>query len=364
MLLPHRLLGSVPCQPLHRRSRQPASKLCAQTTNSDNNVPAEPSVDISAPRDVALPRTGYFAIADTKQEVYGKAGEKFDPTKRGGRYQPEFIWNTEWQKTLEREESLQRRYEAAQAQGAEQGPAGPQPGAVSFSRLAQLNSMDVDLSATLARKPAKKQPQTVTMRSGPAAKPVQQPAKPARQVAVPLPRNDIKRLVRSNRVVKQMMVVSVSSEKPEDLAMRAVIAAREAQAYEAEKQGQRAWAAALAAVGAAAVYVSYSREVCVSYVVGALGGLLYLRLLGRSVDSYGGQGAATAATGVVGNQRLLIPIILALSYNRWNALYADESGITLNFLAMLVGFLTYKVAVVARQGKQVFDEMAIRPKEN
>jgi ATP synthase protein I len=45
---------------------------------------------------------------------------------------------------------------------------------------------------------------------------------------------------------------------------------------------------------------------------------VYLRLLGRSVDGVGGEGGIVGGvTGAVGNQRLLIPIILALGYNRW-----------------------------------------------
>ncbi len=38
---------------------------------------------------------------------------------------------------------------------------------------------------------------------------------------------------------------------------------------------------------------------------------------------------------------------------RWNTLFADDYGVHLNLLAMLVGFLTYKIAVVTRQGKLV-----------
>lgn len=53
------------------------------------------------------------------------------------------------------------------------------------------------------------------------------------------------------------------------------------------------------------------RDVAASYGVGALGGLLYLRLLNRSVDGVGG-----GLAGALGQQRLLIPIILALGYNR------------------------------------------------
>lgn len=48
-----------------------------------------------------------------------------------------------------------------------------------------------------------------------------------------------------------------------------------------------------------------------SYGVGALGGLVYLRLLNRSVDSVGG-----GVGGALGQPRLLIPVILALGYNR------------------------------------------------
>jgi ATP synthase protein I len=53
--------------------------------------------------------------------------------------------------------------------------------------------------------------------------------------------------------------------------------------------------------------------VSVSYAVGALGGLLYLRLLGRSVDGVGGDGGG----GGLGQPRLLVPVILVLVFNRW-----------------------------------------------
>lgn len=45
--------------------------------------------------------------------------------------------------------------------------------------------------------------------------------------------------------------------------------------------------------------------------VGALAGLVYLRLLGKSVDSLGGGMGSISA-----QPRLLIPLILALVYNR------------------------------------------------
>lgn len=45
----------------------------------------------------------YFA------QVYSKAGERFDPTKKGGRFKPEFIWQTNWQEQLKRQEDLERQ---------------------------------------------------------------------------------------------------------------------------------------------------------------------------------------------------------------------------------------------------------------
>jgi hypothetical protein len=42
-------------------------------------------------------------------QVYSKAGEVFDPTKKGGRWKPEFIWQTNWQEALKRQEDLERQ---------------------------------------------------------------------------------------------------------------------------------------------------------------------------------------------------------------------------------------------------------------
>lgn len=54
------------------------------------------------------------------------------------------------------------------------------------------------------------------------------------------------------------------------------------------------------------------QDIAFSYGAGALGGFLYLRALNRSVDSLGQFSVGSLAS----NQRLLIPVILALGYNR------------------------------------------------
>ena len=67
--------------------------------------------------------------------------------------------------------------------------------------------------------------------------------------------------------------------------------------------------------------------------------------------------AAPSAGSLAGQPRLLIPIILALSYNRWNTLASEEVGVTLQLLPMLVGFFTYKGAVVVKTSVSLWDEM-------
>ncbi len=66
---------------------------------------------------------------------------------------------------------------------------------------------------------------------------------------------------------------------------------------------------------------------------------------------------APSAGSLAGQPRLLIPIILALGYNRFNTLAADEVGVTLQLLPMLVGFFTYKGAVVVKTSVSLWDEM-------
>lgn len=57
-----------------------------QPRAAGNDSPASTSAPAAPPAAVPkLPKRGLFSIADTKAEVYSKAGEKFDPLKKGGR---------------------------------------------------------------------------------------------------------------------------------------------------------------------------------------------------------------------------------------------------------------------------------------
>ena len=143
---------------------------------------------------------------------------------------------------------------------------------------------------------------------------------------------------------------------PGDAAARAAAAAAEAVAYEAMKRDLMAWTVGAGVAGTALAAAFYSRDVALSYALGALGGAIYLRLLNKSVDGLGGGGGLGSASA--GPPRLLVPIILAAGSNRYNTLVSASSGITLALLPMLVGFFTYKVAVVGRQGLILLGDLA------
>jgi hypothetical protein len=62
--------------------------------------------------------------------------------------------------------------------------------------------------------------------------------------------------------------------------------------------------------------VPRAQDVAASYLIGALGGIVYLRLLNKSVDSVGEGGLGAAAAGAASQPRLLIPVVLVLFFNR------------------------------------------------
>lgn len=272
-----------------------------------------------------------------------------DPTKRGGRWQSDFIWNSNWKDALDYEESLRKQVEEGRREAADgDGPGGDGKGFLSLTSKVDLNSMEVDLSQQLKPRP---KPQK-SAGSG-----LQPPSNKGGYPQVPATRGEVRAWDRSGRYSRKVVAITPTEQSAEEIA--AQVAAETAR-YEELKRELQMWAMGLTAASLVATAVFYGRDVAASYGVGALGGLIYLRLLHRSVDGigYGGIGAA------LGQNRLLIPIILALGFNRYNLLFADSTGLTLQLLPILVGFFTYKGAVIARQSLVLFGDLSASYRES
>ncbi|XP_019228199.1 PREDICTED: uncharacterized protein LOC109209392 [Nicotiana attenuata] len=85
------------------------------------------------------------------------------------------------------------------------------------------------------------------------------------------------------------------------------------------------------------------------YGAGLLGSLMYIRMLGNSVDSISTDGPKALIKGAAGQPRLLVPVVLVMIYNRWNGILEAEYGFMhLDLIPMLVGFFTYKIATFAQ----------------
>ncbi|CAK9859830.1 unnamed protein product [Sphagnum jensenii] len=122
---------------------------------------------------------------------------------------------------------------------------------------------------------------------------------------------------------------------------------------------------AVGGAGLAGAYFSYSPEIAASYGVGLLGALVYIRMLGNSVDSVGARDAGGAVRGALGQPRLLVPVVLVMAFNRWNGLVVPEYGVMpLQLIRMLVGFFTYKAATFVETFKELLPDSAKQEKEN
>ena len=339
--------GWAPGQPPQQRSLLVVGATRPKPGRSAGGPPPEPTPSDPAAASAAqeikklrLPKTGYLALANPKETVYTKGTEPFDPTKRGGRWKSDFIWNTNWQQQLEMEESLKRQAEREE----EEAAAKTGGGFLSFSRVAELNSMDVDMSSRLSG-----MRQGVTESTGTSTS-----TSTSKTTVGMTTRGDAKKFEKSNRIAARSSLAP-STFGVEDQQRRELEAQEENVRYEAMKQEFMLWTLGFTALGCTATYTAYSPEIAVSYLVGAVGGFVYLRLLGKTVDSFGGQEGEQGLGAIAGQPRLLVPVVLALVFNRWNLMYADDYGIKLNLLGMLVGFFTYKIAVIARQGKEMLD---------
>lgn len=322
--------------------------------------------------------SGYFADVDPNATIYPVRGKlKQDPTKRGGRWESDFVWNSDWKEAMDYEESLRRQQEegrkkkvannngivtTATATTTNNDIVG-EKGRISLASKIDLNDIHVDLSEELSRSSGKKN--QLQQQEGAVPRIAVEPRRRKKvsntsyrrggYAANPSTQREAKTWDRSGRYARKAPVSpSPSSAAAADMEERVQA---EQERYEQLKLELQTWSLGLTALCLGSTFVFYGRDVAASYAIGALGGLLYLRSLSRSMDSFG-------VGGVGGGPRLLIPVILALAYNRYNTLVAESSGIYLQLLPMLAGFFTYKGAVVARQSVSLFEELTKGYKED
>lgn len=122
-----------------------------------------------------------------------------------------------------------------------------------------------------------------------------------------------------------------------------VLAAQSKEEYSKLKRKLQILTLSIGGIGLVSAYVSYTLKTAASFGVGLLGSLIYVRMLGKSVDSM-----ADGAKGLIksiGQPRLLVPVALVMIFNRWNEILVPDFGyMHLELIPMLVGFFTYKIA--------------------
>jgi ATP synthase protein I len=277
------------------------------------------------------------------RELWGQSKER-DLVR--DRQEGELLWNVPWEQQLDAEAK------AVEAKAARRDAVPePQRGFLSLSRSLALDDPSVELESprlqsAAAAKTALEEglaPLSAAMR--PAGGPAYAPTRGERKTwsrTAKFTRSSTSKDVRDAKLGEQEQ----ETERAKDLARYAQL-----------KQELLWFTGATGASVTLALVALYDGETAASYALGAGGGVLYLRLLSRSVDSKSGDGVPSltdAVEGMVGGQRLLIPALLVAGWNRWNALAAPLTGVELHILPMLAGFFTYKLSSLFQIVRDIF----------
>ncbi|MBU6185058.1 MAG: ATP synthase subunit I [Cyanobacteria bacterium REEB444] len=98
------------------------------------------------------------------------------------------------------------------------------------------------------------------------------------------------------------------------------------------KQQLVVWTGVIATIVFISVWLTYSFNIALNYLLGAGAGLIYLRLLAKNIERLGDQNRK------LGKSQLVIFIGLIIVATQWEQLH---------ILPIFLGFLTYKAAILA-----------------
>jgi ATP synthase protein I len=290
-----------------------------------------------------------------RQLAAGAASDRALPAARV-RVLPRRGRNVDWEGQLDaqaREAAAAKAKAAAGAGGAGGAGAPPTRGFLSLSRSMALDDMSVEMDSPVLQS-ADTPAEALSLAEGLA--PLESAFVPATGAPRYAPtRGERKRWTGGSKFLTSSTAKEVDAAKEgeeERIAARAADLVR----YDTLKAELFGFTAGLAGVTTVAVGALYTGEAAASYAVGAAGGLVYLRLLSRSVDSTSGgaKGVGDVVEGTLGSQRLLVPAVLVAGWNRWNALGAPVTGIELQIAPILAGFFTYKIATLVQLFRDLF----------
>ncbi|OMP03604.1 hypothetical protein CCACVL1_02342 [Corchorus capsularis] len=254
-------------------------------------------------------------------------GEEEDPITSD-----EFIWNKDFVGRMRKLIEDPVDDSSLQPSSAKEEPSG----FLSLNRVMSLDSLEVDLSKELTAPPKSQ---------------LERPLVSTTQGSGRLSRKW--KLVPTRREQEKWDKATKAATGGSDVMLREirqprgdpeVLAAQSREQYFKLRNKLQVLTLAIGGVGLVSAYVSYTPEIAASFGAGLLGSLAYMRMLGSSVDSLA-EGARGLMKGAVGQPRLLVPVVLVMIYNRWNAILVPEYGyMHLELIPMLVGFFTYKIA--------------------
>ncbi|XP_057527915.1 protein CONSERVED ONLY IN THE GREEN LINEAGE 160, chloroplastic [Amaranthus tricolor] len=301
--------------------------------DSPNPNPEQRPTKILLPKKKAMKWSTGVAPGDyggppttTKLRKYW-GGQKEDPVTSS-----EFIWNNDFMPQMEKLVNDQSQVSDSNLPSSS---AEESSGFLSLNRVMSLDSLEVDLSASLKATPKTASEQKNTTEN------VQVPTRRWKLAATKREQEKWDKAAKASTAGSDVLLRELRQPQgdPE------VLAAQSREQYYQLKNKLQLLTVGIGGIGLVSAYVSYSPEIAASFGAGLLGSLAYIRMLGNSVDSMASSGSKKMIKAAVGQPRLLVPVALVMIYNRWNEIAVPQFGLMhLDLIPMLVGFFTYKIA--------------------